>query len=348
MVWPGSVSGPSLIVTGPTASGKTSLAISLATLIKGEIVNLDSVQVYREFDIGSAKPPISERGGIPHHLVDYIAPGESHDVGRFVQEAWRQIEDIKNRNLLPILCGGTGMYLTSLLHGLAELPARNSPLRRDLEKLSDEELRSRLLELDAQSANKIHHHDRVRMIRAIESSTMSGSSHARIIGEHRYSSVKVPALILVLLWPRDALYSRINRRVEEMLEGGLIDETKSLMERYGENIQGLDALGYSQCREYLKGKLPLEDLGEEISKGTRRFAKRQLTFWRNEPSKRGWIIRPLPNEPSVELAAEEVKGGKSFSAYDFTFDELKSAIRDWFSVEHQGIEVWFVNGSKIQ
>lgn len=283
-------SAPLIVVSGPTASGKTALAIRLAKEVEGEIVNLDSVQLYKHFNIGSAKPGAKELEQVRHHLISILEPTERCNVARYVELAEKSVSEVSERDHRVILAGGTTMYLTCLLQGLDDLPEAESSLRQELENLTSEELLERLKKLDPASAERISANDKVRMVRALESSIISGrpSSQSRLID--REPSHK--ALVIVLCLKRPVLYRRINQRVLDMLEAGLIQETRRIVQEYGSDAPALRSLGYAQVLSFLRGDLPEESLLEEISKYTRRFAKRQTTYWRNEPVKRGWLSDP--------------------------------------------------------
>lgn len=353
MVRPGQVappltsdgSAPILVVSGPTASGKSDLALRLAVDLDGEIVNLDSVQVWRGFDIGAAKLPREQRLGIQHHMIDIRGPGETFNAAAYLREAEKAIADIRGRGRLPILAGGTTMYLTLLLHGLAKMPAGDPVLRADLEAHSSTELHAMLAARDPQAATRLHVNDRLRVIRALETVMISGQSCSDGRAAHAYGEQRHKALMLVPLWPREELYKRIDQRSQLMLAAGLIEETKALLELYGPDAPALQSLGYAQGLSYLKGEIAEADLAGLISQFTRRYAKRQMTYWRNEPAKRGWICRPEPGtEGALRIAAEAPhakRGAAGFSAFSFDYETLRDWVRSRMMTDFDASEVWY-------
>jgi tRNA dimethylallyltransferase len=283
---------PSLIVvSGPTASGKSAFAVNLAREINAEIVNIDSVQIYKELKIGAAKLSEEEMKGVPHHLIGVLSPAETCNVATYCRLAQNSISEIHARGKNVILVGGTTMYITCLLQGLDDLPDTDKNLRYELESLSNEELIERLKKHDPESLENISGRDKVRLVRALEAFLLSGKAASLSRKEHSLqNNPDYKALILVLCREREELYLRINERAVFMIEQGLIEETEKLILKYGKDIPALKSLGYSQVVEYLDGKIKKEELAGTIAMFTRRFAKRQLTYWRNEPKKKGWQI----------------------------------------------------------
>lgn len=290
-----------IIIAGATASGKSSLAIKIAKALSGEIVNFDCVQVFKEFDIGSGKVGASEMDGIAHHLVDSLVPNEECNVAQYVRLADQAIDGIVRRKKIPIIVGGTGMYVKALLHGLAKLPAADEKLRASLANLSNSELYSKVKQIDPVSAERIHPNDRTRLIRVIEIFELAGLPASKIQAAHGFGEVRYQAIIVHLCWPREELYKRINQRVSKMICAGLVGETKRLIDNYGPSCQGLKSLGYMQVREYLEGRISQAELEPKIAQETRRFAKRQLTFWVNQPEKLGWIVMPQNRSDSAKV-----------------------------------------------
>ena len=283
---------PLIVVSGPTASGKSNLAIELAKELDAEIINIDSVQVYKELQIGAAKLSKTEMRGIPHHLIDVFEPNETCNVARYCELAESVISEIRSRKKRVILAGGTTMYITCLLEGLEDLPDKDPVLRQELEKLSNFDLVEKLKVKDPEVLTRISHNDRIRLVRALESTIISGKPSSAARKKHLESKkARYNALVLVLVRERNELYERINKRTAEMLSSGLVEETKNLIDKYGSDIQCLKSLGYAQVVDYLNGNLPEEKLQEMISMFTRRFAKRQLTYWRNEPAKKNWEVK---------------------------------------------------------
>lgn len=294
-----------LVVCGPTASGKSSLAIKLAKELNGEIVNIDSVQLYKDFDIGSGKTLEKDQQGIAHHLIDIRSPDQPIDVALFNELANEAITKIRAAQKLPILVGGTSLYVKSLFHGLVDLPPQNIDLRKELEAQSSEQLYAKLKEVDLSSWHRISSKDKLRMVRALEVFHLTGKAISEIQEEHKFAEHKYEALFLALCWPRKVLYERINERCAWMLSQGLIEETVEIVKKYGREIMPLKSLGYAQVLSYIDGAIRKEDLHKEIATQTRQFAKRQLTFWRNQPAKLGWSI--LPDQKINESANNDFR-----------------------------------------
>lgn len=299
-----------LIILGPTAAGKTGLGIDLARRFGGEIVSADSMQVYRGMDIGTATPTSEEMAGVPHHLVNIIPPTESFSAGRFKRLAREAICDVAARGCLPIVVGGTALYIRVLLYDfpLAAVPADHAlreRLGRVVEKQGSEVLHGQLEAVDPDSAERIHPNDARRIIRALEVHAGTGAT----MTEWRNSTPREPvfdALKIGLRMDREVLYDRIDRRVDRMIEEGLVDEVRSLLERYGGLSRTASrALGYREAASYLGGEMGLEECIENIKKNTRNFAKRQLTWFRKDPDIR-WIgaARDGTERRAAELVEE--------------------------------------------
>jgi tRNA dimethylallyltransferase len=304
------VSEPLLVVIlGPTASGKTSLSLHLAERMRGEIVSCDSVAVYREFDIGTAKPSVDERRRVPHHLLDIVAPDELVTAGDYSRAARRAIQEISSRGYMPIVVGGTGLYLRALLEGLFAGPPRSEELRARLrERMSDrgaEYLHKLLRRLDPAAARAIHANDVPKVIRALEVSLTSRRPMTDLWGQGRDPLHGFRVLRLGLNPEREALYQRINARAQEMFSRGLVEESRTLRERYGDAARPLSSLGYKQALEYLDGALSLEQAIAAAQQGHRNFAKRQMTWFRREPDVHwiaGFGFDPDVQRQCLELA----------------------------------------------
>ena len=267
-----------IAITGPSASGKTKLSIELAKQLDGEIISVDSRQIYKELDIGSAKPTIEEQDGIPHYLIDIIDLNQEYTVANFCDDANIKIKEIINKGKVPILVGGTGLYFRVLLQDF-DLPRvePNKELREELEQKSSEELFSLLKEKDPDIAEKIHFNNKVKIIRALEVCLTLGipMSKAQKKKESEYN----------VLWyglntqNRDFLYERINKRVDVMFEQGLLDEAKKLFDKYDENKILLGTIGYQELFPYLKGETDFETASNLLKQNTRRYAKRQISWF---------------------------------------------------------------------
>jgi tRNA dimethylallyltransferase len=276
-----------VVVLGPTASGKTALSLSLAERFHGEIVNCDSVAMYREFDVGTAKPTASERARAPHHLLDCVAPTSHVTAGEYARQARKVLDEIKVRGHMPVVVGGTGLYMRALLEGLFPGPQRFEELRERLrqraESRGSSHLHRILRRLDRAAADKIHANDTPKLIRAIEVCLASRQKMTELWQRGRDPLRGFRILRLGLDPDRQALYDRINRRGQQMFEGGLVKETQGLYEKYGPAAGPLSSLGYSQAMQHIRGKLTLEQALQAAQQAHRNYAKRQMTWFRREP-----------------------------------------------------------------
>jgi len=281
-----------VVLLGPTASGKTSLSLALAERFNGEIVSCDSVALYREFDIGTAKPTPAERASVPHHLIDVVDPTEPVTAGDYARRARETLAEIRGRQKLPIMVGGTGLYLRALLDGLFAGPHRSEELRERLRARAAERgpahLHKILLRLDPDAAGKIHANDTPKIIRAIEVCLSAKAPMTQLWNESRAPLAGFRIMRLGLNPERDALYDRINQRCRQMFEQGLIEETKSLLEKYGASPWPLSSLGYKQAAQFLRGELTRAQALEAAQQAHRNYAKRQMTWFRREPDVR-WL-----------------------------------------------------------
>jgi tRNA dimethylallyltransferase len=282
---------PAIALMGPTASGKTRLAIQLARELDGEIISVDSGLVYRGMDIGTAKPSLAEREGVPHHLIDILDPAEAFSTGQFRERAVALIEEITSRGRLPLLVGGTMLYFNALFHGIAQLPSADPDMRtlidEEAARLGWAKLHKELGKVDPQAAGRIHPNDPQRIQRALEVYRITGIPLTELCA--RAESVRPPfEFIRLILAPADrgALGERIRQRFLSMLESGLLEEVRKLFERGDlyEHMPSMRAVGYRQVWSYLKGE---QDYGTMVERGviaTRQFAKRQYTWLRRERS----------------------------------------------------------------
>lgn len=283
---------PLVIIVGPTASGKTALSIALAPDFDGEIVNCDSVAVYREFEIGTAKPDREQRQAVSHHLIDIVSPTQAFTAGDYSRAARRVLAEIAARGALPIVVGGTGLYLRALLQGLFEGPPRSEELRSRLRDRAAERrpgyLHRILRRLDRVASKKIHANDDSKIIRAIEVSLLARRPMTELWEEGRDPLKGFRILCIGLDPDRAALYARINERAEEMFANGLVEETSALTSKYGDSAPALGSLGYKQAAQFLRGEISRDEAVRASQQGHRNYAKRQMTWFRREPEVR-WI-----------------------------------------------------------
>jgi len=274
---------PLVVVAGPTASGKSSLALTLALGFGGEVISCDSVAVYREFEMGTAKPSRQERALVPHHLIDVVAPDAYFTAGNYARLARTAAREITARGRLPIVCGGTGLYLRAMLDGLFAGPERDEPLRERLRRRKRPAALWRLLRrLDPEAAARIHANDEPKLIRAIEVCAASVRPMSELLRDGRDALQGYRVLRIGLSPQRSALYDRINRRCAEMFEQGLVEETRGLLERYGSEVFAMRSLGYRQAAEHLRGECSLAEAVSRVQQGHRNYAKRQLTWFRRD------------------------------------------------------------------
>ncbi len=276
-----------VVVLGPTGSGKTALSLALAELFRGEIVNCDSVAMYREFEIGTAKPTLAERARAPHHLFDFVDPAGYITAGEYARQAREVLRQIKVRQALPIVVGGTGLYLRALLEGLFAGPQRSEQLRQRLRQRAGEKgpayLHRVLSRLDVAAAAKIHANDTPKLVRAIEICLALGTKMTQIWKQGRDPLRGFRILRLGLDPDRNALYERINQRAQSMFDAGLMEETRTLLEKHGDAVRPLAALGYKQVVALLHGEIDRNTALQAAQQAHRNYAKRQMTWFRREP-----------------------------------------------------------------
>jgi tRNA dimethylallyltransferase len=276
-----------VVIVGPTASGKTAFGIALARELGGEIVSADSQQVYRELEIGTAKPAAEERAAVPHHLIDFAEPTEVLSAGRYARLADEQIAAICARGRLPIVVGGTGLWVRALLFGIAEIPPADAELRARLEALAEREgrraLHARLAAVDPESAAAIPPGNAVRVIRALEIYELTGEKPSVVRARHGFAKLRYRARVFGISPPREALYRRIDQRARAMFESGLIEEVKGLVARGLRDAPALKALGYPQALAVVEGRVSVEEAIAATAQASRHYAKRQLTWFRADP-----------------------------------------------------------------
>ncbi len=286
-----------IVLCGPTGVGKTEFSLQLAEHLDAEIVSVDSLQVYRHLDIGTDKVSEEARKRVPHHLIDVVDPDQEFNAADFRRAAGEAIEDIAARGKVPLLAGGTGLYVRLLVHGMFDAPEPSDELREKYRRQEEEHgrefLHRRLRQVDPDLAERVHPNDLVRVTRGLEIYDQTGkplSVHQR---EHRFSRPNYHALKIALIRPREELYDRINRRVDEMIQEGLEEEYRQLLEMgYGRELKPMQSLGYRQMGDYLFDDEPLEEAIEESKRQTRRYAKQQISWFRGEPQTH-WAMAPV-------------------------------------------------------
>lgn len=297
-------------IGGPTATGKTALSVALAKEFGGEVVNADSMQIYRGLDIGTAKPTAEERQGIPHHMMDFLPPEAPYSVADFTAAAAPLIEQLNSAGKLPIVTGGTGLYITSLMKGTAFAPEKTDPaIRARLQTEADEQgsaaLYARLQQIDPAYAEKLHPNNLPRVIRALElfeatGRRMSEQQRAALAAEPPYRSL----CICLTCRDRAELYRRIDRRVDSMLQNGVLEEAKLVYDNRETYRTAAQAIGYKEFFPYFAGEMPLNDCANRLKQATRNYAKRQLTWFRHQANG-VWLY--VDEEPPAPRAAELVR-----------------------------------------
>ena len=277
-----------IIICGPTALGKTATAIGLAETFNGEIVGADSMQVYKYMDIGTAKPTPDEQSRVTHHLIDVVAPDEHFDTKAYARLAREKILDLDSRGIIPFIVGGTGLYIKALVHGLikagASDPRIRSRLKEEAQLHGSAFLHERLQRKDPDSAKKIHPNDAYRIIRALEVCASTGKTMAQLHREHNFKDNSFDFLKIGLHINRDILYDRINRRVDAMIDAGLVDEVKGLLEiGYTAHLKSMQSIGYRHMVDFIQGGCHWDETLRILKRDTRRYAKRQLTWFKADP-----------------------------------------------------------------
>lgn len=294
-----------LVIAGPTGVGKTDLSIKLAKLLNADIISADSAQIYKEMDIGTAKITAEEMQGVKHYMLDVVEPIKKYSVGDYQTAVDNILNEKERESKNIILTGGTGLYIGSITEGLSDLPAGDPGLREELLKLDSEELYKKLMELDPQAAEDIHINNRRRVERAVEVCLLTGDKFSVLskknIKNNNYNFLKV-----ALERDREYLYERINLRVDIMLEKGLEQEVRALYEKYGENLRKINIIGYTELIEYFNGQFSYEEAVENIKRNSRRYAKRQFTWFKNDPTYVWFDLDKLSEEEIINSIIKEL------------------------------------------
>ncbi len=304
---------PLIVIAGPTATGKSERSFHLAKQLNSEIITADSMQVYRYFDIGTAKPTIKDRKTVRHHLTDIINPDEEYSAGRFKKDAEKIINKLHAKGKIPIVSGGTGLYVNAIAKGLSMTapsdPELRKSLRNSLNKEGSQAMHNELFKVDPDAAKKINSADKFRIERALEVYYLTGKPMSSLQSSEKHETNQYDVLYLILNLNRSLLYQRINERVNRMIEKGLVDEVKAILARsYSDRLKPFKSIGYKEIVQYLRKDLTLEQAVENIKKETRNFAKRQIT-WFKKVSSAKWINvdieKPEMTDESIYSLAEE-------------------------------------------
>lgn len=303
-----------IVICGPTASGKTKLSIEVAKLVNGEIVSADSMQIYKDMTIGTAKPTTEEMQGIKHYLIDFVSPDKRYSVAEYKNDAINAIGEIISKGKTPIVVGGTGLYVNSLIYEI-EYPSveLDTNYRKKLEEIAEKEGLDRLYEMamkvDKLAMKKISQNDKKRICRVLEIYHATGKTKTQIEIESRANEPKYDYLVFGISMDREKLYDRINKRVDIMIEDGLIDEVKKVLNKYDDFPTAMQGLGYKEVVEYINGDTTKEEMIEKIKMETRRYAKRQLTWFRRYDNIT-WIDGLDDIQRNVNIIWEEYNAGK--------------------------------------
>ncbi len=301
-----------IVICGPTASGKTSLSIEVAKKIDGEIISCDSMQIYKEMNIGTAKPTVEEMQGIPHYMLDFVLPSERYSVADFKEAATDRIEDILKREKVPIIVGGTGLYVDALTKNIT-YPEIEIDLeyRKQLEELIKENGLESLYEeakkIDEKAMQTISKNDKKRIMRVLEIYHQTGKTKTQLESESRLTPPPYEYIVFAINMEREKLYERINKRVDIMIDQGLIEEVEALTKKYEEFPTAMQGLGYKEVVSYLKKEITKEEMIEKLKMETRRYAKRQLTWFRKDENIK-WIDGLAPLEQNIQCILEEYSG----------------------------------------
>ncbi len=300
-----------IVICGPTASGKTALSIELAKTINGEIISSDSMQIYKDMTIGTAKPDVEEMQGIKHYLLDFVSPDTRYSVAEFKKDALKVINEILQKNKIPIIVGGTGLYINSLIYGIDYTDIKiDEQYRAELEKIVEEKglqfLYNEAEKIDKKAMEKISVNDKKRIMRVLEIYKATGKTKTEQEAESRKNEVEYDYKVFAIDIERKLLYDRINQRVDKMIENGLVQEVEELLKKYEKFPTAMQGLGYKEVVEYLNGYITLEEMIEKIKMETRRYAKRQLTWFRKD-KQTVWLDGTLDIQNNINIILEGIK-----------------------------------------
>ena len=304
-----------IVICGPTASGKTALSIELAKKVNGEIISCDSMQIYKDMNIGTAKPTIEEMQGIKHYLLDFVSPNERYSVADFKKDAKNAIKEILSKGKVPIIVGGTGLYLDSLIY---EIEYQNiefdekyrKELEQEVEEKGLEELYEQAKKIDPVAIEKISKNDKKRILRILEIYHATGKNKTEQEIESRKNEVEYDYKVYAISWDREELYARINKRVDLMIEQGLIDEVKNILQKYEQFATAMQGLGYKEVVDYLQSNCTKQEMIEKIKMETRRYAKRQMTWFRKN-KQTIWIQGNNSIQNNINITLEGINWEKN-------------------------------------
>jgi len=295
---------PLVVVLGPTAVGKSRVAVEVARHFATEVLTADSRQVYRGMDIGTDKPTMEERAGVPHRLIDLVDPDHAFNAGRYRQAAVLEADRLHAARRVPLVVGGTGLYIRTLVRGLCPAPPADPELRTALMAIGQDRLYAELIRTDPESAARLHPHDQAKVLRAVEVHRLTGEPMSALHRRHAFSETPFTPLLIGLSRPADQLYRRIEERIDWQLAHGMVEETRALLDRgYGRELGAMKGLGYRQVAGYLAGEYDYEEMVQRFKRDTRHFAKRQMTWFRKEP---GVTWLSIENDHTLERTASEV------------------------------------------
>lgn len=295
-----------LVIAGPTAVGKTALSIKLAKAMDAEIISADSAQVYKDLDIGTAKVTEEEMAGVIHHMLDVVEPVEKYSVGEYQRTVDELLGKLEGEEKNVVLTGGTGLYIGSVTNGLADLPESDPELRAKLMERSNESLYEELKELDPEAAEGIHPNNKRRVERALEVCLLTGRKFS-VVSKENIKGNNYPFFKVALERDRGVLYERINLRVDIMMEAGLLEEVERTYKKYGENLKKVNIIGYAELIRYIDGEITLEQAVEDIKQNSRRYAKRQFTWFKNQGDYLWYNLDKMTEEEIMNDVIERVK-----------------------------------------
>lgn len=304
-----------IVLAGPTGVGKTDLSLKLAKILDADIISCDSAQVYKEMNIGTAKIKESEMNGIKHYMLDVLEPREKYSVGEYQRAVDKILAQKEKEGRVVILTGGTGLYINSVVNGFSSLPESNPKLRDELMALSVDELYEKLLELDPEAAEKIHKNNKKRVERAVEVCLMTGKKFS-VLSKENVKNNNYDFLKVCLTRDREILYKRIDKRVDIMMNEGLLDEVTALYKKYGgEILRKINIIGYTQLIDYIEGKISLETAVEFIKRDSRHYAKRQMTWFNNDS---GYLWFDLEKQSENEILKTIIEQYKAMDHQELT------------------------------